>query len=80
MLFAPLQIICLFFFSLDYKISQIAKDLLFTVSYLHLNAICHRDIAPDNIIFDTDTNKIKLIDFSISKDLGNCLINGKMYT
>lgn len=67
-------------FNLDYKISKIAKDLLSTLSYLHINAICHRDIAPDNIIFDQSKNKIKLIDFSVSKDLGNCLVNGKMYT
>ncbi|EAR83167.2 plant dual-specificity MAP kinase kinase family domain protein (macronuclear) [Tetrahymena thermophila SB210] len=62
----------------NYKMSQITKSLLQTLNYLHLNHICHRDITPNNIFYNQGS--IKLIDFSISKDLGNCLVNGKMYS
>lgn len=39
------------------------------LSYLHSNYICHRDIKPDNILFDEQTGDIKLIDFGVSKNL-----------
>ena len=29
--------------------------------------MCHRDIKPDNVLYDAATNKIKIIDFGISK-------------
>lgn len=37
------------------------------LSYLHSRNICHRDIKPENILYDEENNKIKIIDFGISK-------------
>jgi serine/threonine protein kinase len=34
------------------------------VSYLHKVGVCHRDIKPDNLIFDLETSNVKLIDFN----------------
>ena len=34
---------------------------------MHNKNICHRDIKPDNILYDEGENKIKIIDFGISK-------------
>ncbi|CAD8139127.1 unnamed protein product [Paramecium octaurelia] len=45
----------------------IVRQLFEAVSYIHKVGLCHRDIKPDNIVFDNDTNTIKLIDFGVSK-------------
>jgi maternal embryonic leucine zipper kinase len=29
--------------------------------------LCHRDLKPDNILFDQDSSSIKIIDFGVSK-------------
>ena len=42
--------------------SQLIKGLLF----LNYNGICHRDIKPDNILFQNDTT-LKITDFSLAE-------------
>jgi serine/threonine protein kinase len=39
------------------------------LSYLHKHHICHRDIKPDNILYDATNQKIKIIDFGVSKNV-----------
>lgn len=51
------------------EIKLIAQQLLDTVAYIHSCNICHRDIKPDNILYDRDNKTIKLVDFGISKCL-----------
>jgi serine/threonine protein kinase len=46
---------------------RIIKEILLAVSYLHSEGVCHRDLKPDNILISSDSNKIKIIDFEISK-------------
>lgn len=49
--------------------ATIIQQLLSCVSYLHANAIVHRDIKPDNIILDMANSgelSIKLIDFGVA--------------
>lgn len=53
------------------EIKLIAQQLLDTVAYIHSCNICHRDIKPDNILYDRDNQTIKLVDFGISKCLEN---------
>ena len=38
-----------------------------TLKYLHKKGICHRDVKPDNILYDSEKKKIVLIDFEICK-------------
>jgi serine/threonine protein kinase len=55
--------------SLDIKHSlakNIFKQLLLAVKYIHSFNIAHRDIKIENILFDSNDGKIKIIDFSIS--------------
>ncbi|CAK58460.1 unnamed protein product (macronuclear) [Paramecium tetraurelia] len=49
------------------EVRLITRQLFEAVSYLHQVGLCHRDIKPDNIVFDSDSNSIKLIDFGVSK-------------
>ena len=42
-------------------------DLTFTLEYLHKNGVIHRDLKPDNLMIDTNTFSLKLLDFGISK-------------
>jgi len=39
------------------------------LSFIHKKNVCHRDIKPDNIIYDPKTSMVKIIDFGISKNL-----------
>ncbi|MBE9184432.1 AAA family ATPase [Microcoleus sp. LEGE 07076] len=44
---------------------QLAKGLVF----LHQNKIIHKDIKPANVIINSETNKVKIADFSIASRL-----------
>jgi len=49
---------------------NIISQLLKTIKFLHDNEICHRDLKPENILFKRKgDNRIKLIDFGLSKQL-----------
>jgi calcium-dependent protein kinase len=48
-------------------IKNVMIQLLNTLSYLHRENIVHRDVKPENILYDPLTKKIKLIDFGIAK-------------
>ena len=41
---------------------EVIKQLFGAVSYLHDNNICHRDIKPDNVLYDSLENKVVLCD------------------
>jgi 16S rRNA G966 N2-methylase RsmD len=45
---------------------EIAKQLFEAVVYLHDVKITHRDIHPNNVLFDSNTNKVYLVDFGWS--------------
>ena len=47
---------------------------------MHKSGVCHRDIKPDNIIYNPVTEKIKLIDFNIAKRGGIDASSIKMMT
>jgi len=50
---------------------HVFKQLLDTVEQVHEAGVVHRDIKDENILIDTRTYKIKLIDFGSSAKLHN---------
>ena len=53
----------------EFEASQIARQMLLAIRYLHMHNISHRDIKPENLMFATadDLNSLKLIDFGFAK-------------
>lgn len=59
------------FFSNKEKMNILYK-ILTGMEYLHKRGVSHRDIKPDNIIFDCNFEP-KLVDFGLCRENGNCL-------
>lgn len=49
------------------QIATILTEILKTVSYMHKAGVCHRDLKPDNILYDPIKRKIKVIDFDLAR-------------
>ena len=48
-------------------VKNIVRMLLEALKTTHENGIIHRDVKPDNIIYDTEDKKIKLIDWGLAE-------------
>lgn len=51
------------------QLRTVFYKLFDALSYLHKKYICHRDIKPDNILYDKTTQRIRIIDFGVSKNM-----------
>lgn len=51
----------------DLTIKTILSGIISGVYYLHRHGICHRDLKPDNVLFNPKTGELKIIDFEIAK-------------
>lgn len=51
------------------EVHPLLKHILQALDYLHSQNLCHRDIKPDNLIHDPQTDSWKLVDFGIAKEL-----------
>lgn len=52
------------------EIEYITLNLIESVNYLHLKGIIHRDIKPDNIIYNSFDKTVILLDFGLATFLG----------
>ena len=50
---------------------KIATALTQAISEIHQAGVIHKDINPSNILYDANTNQIKVIDFGISSELSS---------
>jgi calcium/calmodulin-dependent protein kinase I len=57
--------------------SQIFRQILTGISYLHQTGVCHRDLKPNNILVSKDGSIVKITDFNVSKFVEN---KGKKYS
>ena len=48
------------------KFLKLALQIVDAVGYIHKNKIVHKDLNPSNILVNSDTHKVKLIDFASS--------------
>jgi serine/threonine protein kinase len=48
-------------------VKNIFNQIVQAVEILHEHGICHRDLKPDNLLYNSKTGNIKLMDFNISK-------------
>ena len=48
----------------------IFRQLMLAVGYMHSRGKSHRDLKLDNILYDSETQQIKIIDFGFSLGLG----------
>lgn len=53
----------------ELEASEIARQILIALRYLHMHSIGHRDIKPENVMFAVqgDLHSLKLIDFGLAK-------------
>jgi len=42
------------------------RDLLLGLEHLHLSGVCHRDVKPENVLWDKRAGRAKLADFGVS--------------
>jgi serine/threonine protein kinase len=47
------------------EVRRIMAQILVALEYMHINRIFHRDLKPDNILYDPETGKINLCDFGM---------------
>ena len=48
------------------KLVQMMMEIAQAVDYIHSRGIAHQNIKPSNIIYDTNTKRLRLIDFAFS--------------
>eukprot|EP01099_Mayorella_cantabrigiensis_P004741 TRINITY_DN3611_c0_g1_i1.p1 TRINITY_DN3611_c0_g1~~TRINITY_DN3611_c0_g1_i1.p1 ORF type:complete len:268 (-),score=56.71 TRINITY_DN3611_c0_g1_i1:206-1009(-) len=49
--------------------AEITSQLVSALKYLHSKGLIHRDVKPDNVIYDRTSRKLKLIDFEFSRKI-----------
>jgi len=50
----------------DMEMAYIAREILQALDYIHSRDYIHRDLKPDNLMYDQNSGRIKLIDFGLS--------------
>lgn len=59
---------------------SIVFQIFDAISYMHGMGLCHRDIKPDNILYNQEERMIKIIDFGVSREIGTGIYKKNMMT
>jgi serine/threonine protein kinase len=53
--------------NLESNIFSVAKQLIEGVAFMHEHCVAHLDLKPENIIVDSSTGQLSIIDYSVSQ-------------
>ena len=53
----------------EQKAARIMRSLFMAINHLHSKGIAHRDLKPENIMYSGLNDRIKIIDFGLSKHI-----------
>ncbi len=56
-------------FKSENEVKTLMFNILSTLNYMHKKQVCHRDLKPDNILYNPETLEIKIIDLQLAKTL-----------
>ena len=51
---------------------DIFRSIVSAVAYMHRQNKAQRDLKVDNVLYDAETNKVKIIDFGFSIEAASC--------
>jgi serine/threonine protein kinase len=66
--------------STEEELKSIMFQVLRALCYIHQKDMVHRDIKPDNILYDPQSGRVKIVDFGIAKRLTKKSVLVDMWT
>lgn len=63
----------------DSQILEVARHLLYGLSFIHWHNIIHRDLSIENILYSRDNTIVKITDFGVSKEFQPFILEKELF-